>query len=144
MDITSQEKINKSHHRERHVFTHKFPMVQEKVTIPIVWEEPGKLVLIFFPIMGTFYPIQFPSYGIVHHVGNEWASPMMSHSTRKCNKTHRMGRTWGIGNHTFPEYGYFFWYTSSHGKLFPHQFSIALGNAANPLLEPTKLVLILF
>ena len=35
-------------------------------------------------------------------MGNAWVSPSIYHSIRKCNKTHRIGRTWKIGTHTFP------------------------------------------
>ena len=35
-------------------------------------------------------------------MGNAWVFSSISHSTKKCNKTHGMGRTWEIGNHTFP------------------------------------------
>ena len=34
---------------ERHGFPHKFSIVQENATKPIVWGEPGKLVLILSP-----------------------------------------------------------------------------------------------
>ena len=55
-----------------------------------------------FPIVWVFFPIRFPSYGILHHMRNAWGSPSISHSTGKCNKTHGMGWTWEIGTHTFP------------------------------------------
>ena len=29
--------------------------------------------------------------GILHHMGNTWVSPPISHSTEKSNKTHRIG-----------------------------------------------------
>ena len=54
---------------------------------------------------------------------NAWIFPSFSHSTGKCNKTHRMGRTWEIGTQTFPMVWVLFyhlisilWYTSSYEK----------------------------
>ena len=35
--------------REMYVFPHQFCIVQENATKPIVWVEPGKLVLLLFP-----------------------------------------------------------------------------------------------
>ena len=84
-----------------------------------------------FPIVWVFFPILFPSYDILHHMGNAWVFPSISHNTGKCNKTHCMGKTWEIGNHTFPIVWVLFshpipilWYTSSYGKCmgFPINF----------------------
>ena len=61
----------------------------------------GKLTLILFPECGFFFPVRFLSYGILHYMGNAWVSPSISHSTGKCKKTHRMGRTCEIGAPTF-------------------------------------------
>ena len=64
-------------------------------------------------------------------MGNAWVFPSISHSMRKCNKIHRMARTWEIGNHTFPIVWVLFsylipilWYISSYGKCmgFPINF----------------------
>ena len=56
-------------------------------------------------------------------MGNAWVFPSTCHSTGKCNKTHPMGKTWEIGNHTFPIAWVLFShpipilsYTSSYGK----------------------------
>ena len=56
-------------------------------------------------------------------MGNAWVFSSISHSMGKCNKTHRMGKTWEIGIHTFPIVWALFshpipilWYTSLHGK----------------------------
>ena len=66
-----------------------------------------------------------------HHIGNAWVFPSISHSMGKCNKTHRMGRTWEIGNHTFPIVWMLFshpipilWYISSLREMhgFSYQF----------------------
>ena len=89
-------------------------------------------IIILFPQYGCFFPIQFPSYGILQHMGNVWASPYIFHSTGKCNKTHGMAKVWEIDTHTFPIAWVLFshqililWYTSSHGKCmgFPINFS---------------------
>ena len=78
-----------------------------------------------FPTVWVLFShqIPIPSYGMLHHMGNAWVSPSISHSTGKCNKTHRMGCNWEIGNHTFPIVWVIFphtipipWYTSSNGK----------------------------
>ena len=42
---------------EMHAFPHPFPIVQENATKPIVWGEPGKLVLILSHSMGVFFPL---------------------------------------------------------------------------------------
>ena len=55
-----------------------------------------------FPIVWVLFSNLFPSYGILHQMGNAWVFPSISHSTRKCNKTHCMGRTWELGTLTFP------------------------------------------
>ena len=87
---------------EMYEFPHKFPMVRENATKPMVSGNSGKLILILVPWYGRFFPIRFPSYGILHHMGNAWVSPSISHSMRKCNKTLPMRWTWEIGTHTFP------------------------------------------
>ena len=78
---------------EMHGFPHKFPTVWENAKNTMVWGKSGKLIPILFPQYGCFSPIRFPSYGILHHIGNAWVSPSVSHSTRKYNKAYRMERT---------------------------------------------------
>ena len=39
-----------------------------KSSRPIASEKPGKLVLILFTQYGCFFPIRFPSYGILHNM----------------------------------------------------------------------------
>ena len=65
-------------------------------------------------------------------MGNVWVSPLILHSTRKCKKTHGMGKVWEIDNHTFPIIWVLFshlililWYTSAYRKcmVFPINFS---------------------
>ena len=51
--------------------------------------------------------MRFPSYGILHHMGNAWASSSISHSTGKCNKTHRRGEPGKLVLILFPYYGHF-------------------------------------
>ena len=115
---------------EMHGFPRKFPTVWENPTKPMVWGKSGKLMLILFLQYGCFFPIRFPSHGILHQMGNVLVCPSISHSTEKCNKTHRMGRNWEIGTHTFPIIQALFpldshfmvysitWDTSSHPYLF--------------------------
>ena len=56
--------------REMHGFSHQFLIVRENATKPTVSAEPGKLVLILFPLYGWYFPIGFPSYDILRHMGN--------------------------------------------------------------------------
>ena len=93
---------------EMHGFSHQFPIVWENATKPIVWGKPGKLVIILFPQYGYLFPFRFPSYGILHHMGNPWVFLSISHSLEKCNKTYHIGRTWEIGTHTFTIVGVLF------------------------------------
>ena len=60
---------------EMHGFPHEFSALLENVTKPIVWGEPGKLVLIIFPCYGCFFPLDSHStvyliiwemYGFLH------------------------------------------------------------------------------
>ena len=89
-------------------FPHQLPTLRENATKLIVWGEPGKLVLIFFPWYGCFFPIRFSSYGILHHMGNKWVSLSIFHSTGKYNKTHRMDAVFPLDSHL--------WYALWHGK----------------------------
>ena len=85
----------------------------------------------------------FPSYDIPQHIGNAWVSPLISHSTGKCNKTHSMGKVCEIYNHTIPIVWVLFfhlipilWYTLAYGKCmgFPHKFPTVWENATKPVL----------
>ena len=87
---------------EMHGFSHQFFRLRENATKLMVWGKSRKLILILFPQCGCFFPVGFPSYGILHHLGNAWVSPSISHDAGKCSKTHCMGRTWEIGTHIFP------------------------------------------
>ena len=60
---------------EMHGFPHKFLTLRENATKPIIWGKSGKFILILFPWYGCFFPIRFPSYGILQHMGNAWVSP---------------------------------------------------------------------
>ena len=98
-------------------FPINFPQY-EKRKKPIVRGESGKLVLILFPQYGCSFPIRFPSYDKLYDMGNAWVSISISHSRGKCNKTHRMRRTWEIGTHTFPiVWVLFSHFVASHGIL---------------------------
>ena len=101
------------------------------------------MILILFPYYECFFPIQFPSYDIPQHMGNAWVSPLISHSTGKCNKTHSMGKVCEIYNHTIPIVWVLFfhlspilWYTLAYGKCmgFPHKFPTVWENATKPML----------
>ena len=94
-----------------YVFPHQFCIVQENATKPIVWVEPGKLVLLLFPQHGRFFPIRFPFYVILQHVRNTYvfSQPNPANKENLANwfpvisqKTDCMWRTWEIGTHTFP------------------------------------------
>ena len=68
-----------------------------------------------------------------HYVENAWVFTSVFHGTAKCNKTHRIGRTWEIGTHKFPIIWVLFLPCDSHPTVyfitweihgFPHQFFI--------------------
>ena len=61
-----------------------------------------KLVFILFPQYGSFFPIRFPSYSTLHHMGNTWVSLSISHRLGKCNKTHHVEKIWKISIDTIP------------------------------------------
>ena len=77
---------------------HKFPTVRENVAKPIVWGKSGKLILILFPQYGGFFPIKFPSYGILHHMGNTW---VFSPNFPQHSETYQMGNAWKIASLIF-------------------------------------------
>ena len=49
-----------------HGFPRQFLIVRENAAKPIVWSEPGKLVLILFPLYGYFSP--YDSYPMVYFI----------------------------------------------------------------------------
>ena len=106
-------------------------------TKPIVCGEPRKLVLILFPQYGSFFPIKFTSYGILHKMSNTWVSPSISHSMGKCSEIHRIGRAQEIGSHFFPNLWILFfhqipilWYTLlPHGKCIVFPIKIHSGSS---------------
>ena len=70
-------------------FSHHISITWGKTAKPTEWGKPGKLLpsnilqnLInvenlenfysYFPIVYRVYSIRFPSYGIIHHIGNAW------------------------------------------------------------------------
>ena len=93
---------------EMHGFPHHFSITWENAAKPIVWGEPGKLVFILFPWYGCFFPIRFPSYGILHNMVNAWVSSSISHSMGKCSKTHWMRKSSEISFRFFHSIGAFF------------------------------------
>ena len=104
---------------EMHGFPHQFLIVEEYAAKLIVWGENGKLVVILFPYYWHFFPIRFPFYGTLHHMGNVCVFSLISNNTGKGSQNHPMGeilrnwfpeisykthcmwRTWEIGTHTF-------------------------------------------
>ena len=48
--------------------------------------EHGKLVLILFPQYKCFFLMRFPSYIVLHHMGNACVSPSIPHSIRQCSE----------------------------------------------------------
>ena len=83
-------------------FLHQLPIASENGAKPMKWGEAWGVDTHTFSVVWMLFSIKVPSCGILHHMGNAWVSPPVSHCTRKCNKVHRMGRTWEIGTHTFP------------------------------------------
>ena len=87
-------------------------------------------------------------------MGNAWVFPSISHNMGKCSKTHCMGRTWEISNHTFPIVWIVFPIRFPyHGILHHmgnawvfHQFPIVRENETKPIVwgKPGKLVIRLF
>ena len=139
---------------EMHGFSHKFPTIQENATKPMAWGKSGKLIPIHFPQYECFFPIRLLFYGILHHMGNVWVSPSISHSTGKCNKTLRMDELENWYSHfshsmgDFSPYNFhptvYFIIQEMHGC--PREFLIVWENATKPFEwgEPGKLVLTLF
>ena len=68
---------------EMHGFPHQFPIIRVNAAKPIVWGEPGKLVLIFFAQYGSFFPIRFPFYDILHYMGNACVFSPIFHNMGK-------------------------------------------------------------
>ena len=63
-------------------FPNQFPIVQENAT------KPGKLGLILFPYYGCYFPIRFPFYGILHHMGTARFFSLISHNLGKDSRNH--------------------------------------------------------
>ena len=107
---------------EMHGLPLQFLIAKENPTKPRYGGETRKLVLILFPQHGCFFHIRFLSYSILHHLGNAWVSPSISHSIGKCNKTRRIGSlgVWILFFYQIP----ILWYNLPHGKCmaFPINF----------------------
>ena len=89
---------------EMHGFPLQFLLAREKSNkTHRMWDNLGNWYSYSFCSMGAFFPIRFLSYGILHHLGNAWVSPLISHSIGKCRNIHRIGRAWEIVTHTFPK-----------------------------------------
>ena len=103
---------------EMHGLPRQFSIDWGNATKPNAWGKSGKLVFILFLSYGFFFPISFPSYGILHHMWNAWVSQTISHSMGKCNKTHPVERTWEIANHNFSQSMRGFLPSDSHPMLY--------------------------
>ena len=83
------------------VFSHQFPITQEKAARPIEWRKPGKLVpgnILQNPLnvknLGNWYLwglffIRLRSYGILHRMENAWVFSSNFHSIRNVSETHQ-------------------------------------------------------
>ena len=97
--------INFPQYRIMHVFSHQFPVTWEKTAKPTKWGKPGKLVpgnicktyrmrgtwkigTHTFFIVWVVFSIRFPSYGMLHHMGNAWVFSSIFHSIGKDSETH--------------------------------------------------------
>ena len=91
------------------------------------------------------------SYQIV----NAGVFPLTFYNLGKCSKTHRIGRAWEIGTHTFLIALVHFFLSDSHVLVYfiickmhglPHQFAIAWENDAKLIEqgEPGKWISIIF
>ena len=86
-----------------------------------------------FPIVCVcFFPIQFPSYGILHYMGNAWCFVSISHSIGRSSKIHPVVKIWDKDTHIFPKAWLLFfhhiptlWYSTARQKCmgFPVNFS---------------------
>ena len=88
---------------EIHGLPHQFPIAWENAAKSIELGEPGKLVPIFSPKYGYFSSVRFPSYGILHHMGNALLFPSIYNTTEKCSKIHPVS-----SQVVFPEYYLFY------------------------------------
>ena len=74
---------------------------------PLHKEKLGEIGTHTFPIVWVlFFPIIFPSCGLLHHLGNEWVSPSVSHDIGKRSEIHRIGRAWELVPIFSRNYGY--------------------------------------
>ena len=83
-------------------FLIKFPIALEKSAKPIEWRKAWETCSHTFSRKWVLFFIRFPSCGILHHMGNAWVFSSIPHSMGNVSKTHRMGKSWEIGSHTFP------------------------------------------
>ena len=92
---------------EMHRFPHQCPKVQKNGTKSIRLGEPRKLVLTLFPKYRCFFPIRFPYYGILHHMGYACVFSLISQNPSTNGE--------GLGNwfpYFFHEMGEFFYQIS--------------------------------
>lgn len=107
-----------------------FPSISynmEKATKHILWEEPGKLIPIWYKY-GCFCFTRFLYDGIIHHEEYTQVFHSISHSMGEIGQIHPLGRTWEIGTQNFSKVWVFLfnqititWFASSqvHAQVFP-------------------------
>ena len=102
-----------------------------------------------FPKVSVFFfLIRSSTYGLLHHKGNVYVFPSISHSNGNKIKTNFMERAWEIGIHAFPKVWEILfhqipnlWFTREMNRSF-HQDPIALEKTTIPILweKPGKVV----
>ena len=73
---------------EIHGFPHQFPIAWENAAKSIELGKSRKMKPIFSLTYGHSSSIRFPSYGILHQMGNAWFFPSIFNSTGKCSRFH--------------------------------------------------------
>ena len=58
-----------------------------------------------FPIYACFFPIQFPSCDIFHHMRNAWVSPLISHNMGNAKKPILLGEPGKLAIIVYQQYG---------------------------------------
>ena len=116
-----------------HGFPHQFPTIQENATKPMVWEKSGKLILIFFPLFGCFFPHQI---SILLHTPSDRKYMGFPFNFRQYGKMLQNPLyEVNLGN----QYSYFPHSMSASSHPIPcmrlHQFSIPRENAKKPIVR---------
>ena len=107
--------------------SHQYPITWKKATKHILWEEPGKLIPIWYKY-GCFCFTRFLYDGIIHHEEYTQVFHSIFHSMGEIGQIHPLGRTWEIGTQNFSKVWVFLfnqipitWFASSqvHAQVFP-------------------------